>query len=239
MFNKTKSIIECTESSLLGFSTKKSYLSPVQRLFFYPLVYLQVGFVDFVRPLKIWSLFSFVIALALSFLVKNSILDSNSYIASLNIFVWFFLLLISFSTPSSYAFNGVTELTVNNTVIILSEHEINSVDSLELLEDNVDKIEERIDERVKFYKWLIGSAWAGYILFINFQFRVISISDMKPDKNFLDSLFETSVYLSLFSLFALTLMMSYKRASKILISNLRYACVQKKSLLQKVDIDLT
>jgi hypothetical protein len=233
VFDKTKSILESTESSLLGFSTKKNYLDPVQRLFIYPFMFLKMGFGDFTRPMAIWSSISFVLILVLTLLVSKTELPPNAYVILLNICVWGLLLLISFSTPSSYAFYGATGASVKNTVIILSDNNVNSVVDVDLLESNIEKVEDRIDERVKFYKWLIASVWGSYILLINFQLRFISLSGTKPDEAFLKSTVESLGYLMLFSVVALLFMVCYKRASKMLVANIRYACVQQKSSSQK------
>ncbi|ODS04601.1 hypothetical protein VSF3289_03740 [Vibrio scophthalmi] len=150
------------------------------------------------------------------------------FLILLNICMWGILLLTVFLTPSAYAFYGATEVSVNKVVDILDKNGVQSKSDIELLESNLEKIEERIEARVKFYKWIIGAFWGLYLLLLNFQLRFLSLSGKKIDDNFLDSSSEEFLYVVLFTVFALLAMVSYKRASNMLIANLQYACVEQK-----------
>ncbi|MBF4286064.1 hypothetical protein EAY45_25265, partial [Vibrio anguillarum] len=68
-----------------------------------------------------------------------------------------------------------------------------------------------------------------YLLAFNFQLRFLSLSDKPIDETFLKSSFEGFMYVILFTVFALLSMISYKRASNMLIANLQFACVEQKS----------
>ncbi|WP_214655596.1 hypothetical protein, partial [Vibrio anguillarum] len=72
------------------------------------------------------------------------------------------MLLTTFLTPSTYAFYGATEVSVNKIVDILDENGVKSESDIELLESNLEKVEKRIEARVKFYKWIIGAFWGLY-----------------------------------------------------------------------------
>ena len=228
MFIKTKNILEASESALLGFSTSRNLLSPMQRLFFYPLVYLKVGFGDFTRPMAVWSFTSFVLLILLAILSSSVELPREAFLIFFNVSMWGVLLLITFLTPSTYAFYGATDASVNKVVDILNDNNVKSEADIELLECNIEKIELRIEARVNFYKWVIGVFWGLYILLLNFQLRVFSLSEKTFDEEFLRSNFEDFLYVMVFTVVSLIAMVSYKRASNMLIANLQYACIEQK-----------
>ncbi|WP_305819443.1 hypothetical protein [Photobacterium leiognathi] len=229
MFIKTKEILEASESALLGFSINRSLLKPVQRLFVYPLVYLKLGFGDFTKPMAVWSFTSFALMVLLALFSSSMEMPQDIFLILFNICIWGILLLTIFSTPSTYAFYGATEASVNKIVDIFDENGVQSESDVELLESNLEKVEQRIDAKVKFYKWIIGAFWGLYLLSLNLQLRFLSLSDKKIDDTFLNSSFEEFLYVVLFTVFALLAMISYKRASNMLIANLQYACVEQKS----------
>ena len=142
--------------------------------------------------------------------------------------MWGVLLLITFLTPSTYAFYGATDASVNKVVDILNDNNVKSEADIEFLECNIEKIELRIEARVNFYKWVIGVFWGLYILLLNFQLRVFSLSEKTFDEEFLRSNFEDFLYVMVFTVVSLVAMVSYKRASNMLIANLQYACIEQK-----------
>ena len=229
MFIKTKEILEASESALLGFSINRSLLKPVQRLFVYPLVYLKLGFGDFTKPMAVWSFTSFAFMVLLALFSSSMEMPQEIFLILFNICIWGILLLTIFSTPSTYAFYGATEASVNKIVDILDENGVQSESDIELLESNLEKVEQRIEAKVKFYKWIIGAFWGLYLLSLNFQLRFLSLSGKKIDDTLLNSGFEEFLYVVLFTVFALLAMISYKRASNMLIANLQYACVEQKA----------
>ncbi|EGQ9275242.1 hypothetical protein HJ059_22585 [Vibrio parahaemolyticus] len=229
MFIKTKEILEASESALLGFSINRSLLKPVQRFFVYPLVYLKIGFGDFTKPMAVWSFCSFAALVVLALFSSKIEMPREIFLILTNICIWGVLLLTTFLTPSTYAFYGATEVSVNKIVDILDENGVKSESDIELLESNLEKVEKRIEARVKFYKWIIGAFWGLYLLAFNFQLRFLSLSDKPIDGTFLKSSFEGFLYVILFTVFALLAMISYKRASNMLIANLQFACVEQKS----------
>lgn len=228
MFIKTKNILEASESALLGFSTSRNLLSPMQRLFFYPLVYLKVGFGDFTRPMAVWSFTSFALLTFLAILSSHVELPREAFLIFFNVSMWGVLLLITFLTPSTYAFYGATYASVNKVVDILNDNNVKSEADIEFLECNIEKIELRIEARVNFYKWIIGVFWGLYVLLLNFQLRVFSLSEKTFDEEFLKSNFEDFLYVMVFTVVSLIAMVSYKRASNMLIANLQYACIEQK-----------
>ena len=235
MFIKTKEILEASESALLGFTSNRSVLKPVQRFVIYPLVYLRVGFGDFTKPMAIWSLASFILLLVLTLFSSSFEMPNERFLVSFNVCIWVVLLLTMFSTPSSYAFYGATEASVNRIVEILDQNNVHKEVDVELLEENMEKVEKRIEARVDFYKWIIGSFWGLYILLVNFELRFVSLSGKPIGDDFLQSTFESFLYVILFTAFALLAMISYKRASKMLMANLHYACVEQRARQQPLN----
>lgn len=229
MFTKTKEILEASEAALLGFSINRNLLKPAQRLFVYPLIYLKVGFGDFTKPMIVWSFCSFTAFVALAIFSSSTEMPREIFLILTNICIWGILLLTTFLTPSTYAFYGATEFSVNKVVEILNENGVQSEADIELLESNIEKVEQRIETRVNFYKWIIGSFWGLYLLAFNFQLRFISLSNKQVDETFIKSSFEDFMYAILFTMLALLAMISYKRASNMLIANLQFACTEQKS----------
>lgn len=229
MFTKTKEILDASEAALLGFSINRKLLKPVQRLFVYPLIYLKVGFGDFTKPMVVWSLCSFTAFVALAIFSSSTEMPREIFLILTNICIWGILLLTTFLTPSTYAFYGATEFSVNKVVEILNENGVQSETDIELLESNIEKVEQRIEARVNFYKWIIGSFWGLYLLAFNFQLRFISLSNKQIDEAFIKSSFEDFMYAILFTMLALLAMISYKRTSNMLIANLQFACTEQKS----------
>lgn len=232
MFIKTRAILEASESALLGFSSNRSLLKPVQRLFIYPLVYLKVGFGDFTKPMAIWSLASFTLLVVLTLFSSSFEMPNEIFLVSFNACIWGVLLLTMFSTPSSYAFYGATDASVSRIVEILDQNNVHKEVDVELLEENIKKVEKRIEARVGFYKWIIGSFWGLYFLLVNFELRFVSLSGKPISDDLLQSTFESFLYVILFTAFALLAMISYKRASNMLMANLQYACVEQKARQQ-------
>ncbi|MFT7279053.1 MAG: hypothetical protein ACI8WI_002605 [Pseudoalteromonas distincta] len=232
MFSRAKSIIESTESNLLGFKAKKGYLNLFQRLFVYPFMFLKMGFENITRPIAVWLFILFIMFFIISLFSQYLAISPEVYVLLINISLWVVLFSLSFSTPSSYCFYEITDKTINSTLEILNENKIDSVDRIDSLESNIDMISERIEDRGKFYKWLIGLVWGGLLLYINFQFRLANLSATQPNDSFIADIIEKSFYVASFTSVALILMMSYIRASKILVANLKYACIQHKSLLK-------
>lgn len=230
MFKKTRNILETTESVLLGFRAHKSHLKFVERFFFYPIIYLNLGFKDIViKPLTVWSFVSIVIVVALLFFSKTLDISPLTLSDLIDLTFIITLFLTIFSTPSSYAFYGMDDKTVEKIKLILRDNDIATVKRLELLEQHLEMIDERTEARIKFYKTLIGVFWGLNLIFYNFQFRFATISGVRVDESWAQDFFETFIYVLLGTAAALFVMLCYRRASKIVTSCIQYACIDLKS----------
>ena len=230
ILEKTKQVLGAAESELLGFPQNKNLIKPFLRLFIYPIFYLKLGFKDLTRPFAVSSAISFLLIVLFVLVANSANIPQDITMIVFNVSTWGVLLLVSFSTPSSYAFYGVKESDLTNVVNILTKNGINTSKEIELFEKNLDRISERIDERVKFYRWLIGLFWALYLLFNNFHFRLIGLTKREMHENDMSNFFSSVFNVMLFTGVALLVMACYKRASKVLLSYLYYACVEKKSM---------
>ena len=103
---------------------------------------------------------------------------------------------------------------MNKVVSILDDKGVKLKLEIELLESNLEKVEQRIDARVKFYKWVIGAFWGLYLLSVNFQLRFFGTAN-KLDEVFVRSTLEDFLLVTLFTLLALIAMISYKRVRLI------------------------
>ncbi|MAX33565.1 MAG: hypothetical protein CME72_10945 [Halomonadaceae bacterium] len=105
---------------------------------------------------------------------------------------------------------------------------INDVETIELVEENMGKIQERITARISAYKWLVGSLWAFFTLILN---QHLNISLKSSPENWSGVVFDNIVALSFFvaiSLVALAIIYSYKRASDLLMKTVGFGLVEAK-----------
>ncbi|RJE72402.1 hypothetical protein BGP78_20560 [Pseudoalteromonas sp. MSK9-3] len=123
---------------------------------------------------------------------------------------------------------------IENVTKFIEESGLDSSDKIELLEENLEKLNERIVSRVSFYKWVLGAAWAIYVVTFNLKIKLLPKAE---DINFLKILTEsvTSFWLSMFSaVVILILITGYKRASEMLIKSIEFACIQSKYRILKM-----
>ena len=118
---------------------------------------------------------------------------------------------------------------------LLRKEKIETIESTELVEENIKRVYDRINSRVSFYKWLVGAAWTMYILFFSIEMRVLlSSKSTLSNTDFSNVALYFSIYFSS-ALFAMLLIVGYKRASEILIKTIEYACTQNKHEIMKSD----
>ncbi len=138
------------------------------------------------------------------------------------------LFLVVFAMPSTYAFSGVTHELVKKVVVILEKNGVDSEAKIELLEDNLEKVAQRIDARVSFYKWLLGAVWAAYLLVLNIEFRFILKLEADELTKALSENLSSFIVMAFFTIAALLLVVGYKKAANVLVKSIEFSCIEYK-----------
>lgn len=233
MFELTQKIIEEAEANLVKFTFNNKHLNKMARWVWFPLMYLAVGLKDFYKPAKFWIFSLTVLLLILALLFENFVVlkEYSPYI--FNFCLYFSMVLAIFSMPSTYAYYGVEKEYIINVLSILETEGIKTVDDIELLEQNIEKVHDRIAARVSFYKWIVGMSWTIYLLVISIETRFIAELDDETLSQAISDNISTFVLTAFATLAALSLVVGYKRASETLIKSIEFACVEYKALLLK------
>lgn len=227
MFELTQKILKKIEASILGLPSDKPW-SWLTRHLFFPVKYMKLGFREFFRPFNFWAIFIFVLIGLLLIANSEFSFEPGVFSVLVSLIVYFSLVLMIFAVPSTYAYHGVTNDYTKIAMKIIEGEGVDSPEKIELFEENIAKIYERIGSRVSFYKWLIGALWAIYIISLNLELRILlKISD----SNMLSAIFESMKHfwwVLMCATFVLLLVVCYKRASDLLIKSIEFGCVDLK-----------
>lgn len=233
MFELTQKIIEITEADLVNFNSNNKYLSKIARWLWFPLMYLTLGLKDFFKPTKFWWFLLFALFVVMTFVFNNFEIPKEYTAYIFNFFFYFSMVLAMFSMPSMYAYYGVEKGYILKVILILESEGIKTVDEIELLEQNIEKVHERISARISFYKWIVGMTWTIYLLIISLETRFIARLDDETLSRAISDNISTFVLTAFATLAALSLVVGYKRASETLIKTIEFACVDYKAILLK------
>ncbi|MCW8932634.1 MAG: hypothetical protein OQL19_20665 [Gammaproteobacteria bacterium] len=232
MYNITQTVMEKTEALILNLPSESKLWSTATRLFIFPFKYLLLGLGEFFRPASIWAYVAFALLIISSFMINNLNIQREYTTLIFSICIYLPMVLVIFAVPSTYAYYGVQDYHVKKIVEVLEQLEVNSIEKIELLEENIEKIYSRILSRITFYKWLVGSIWALFIIITNIEIRILL---KVQNEGWQQAIGDNIIYFSIFlfaTLFALLLIVGYKRASELLIKSIEFSCVEKKYLLQ-------
>jgi len=233
MFQKTQKIIEKTEGYLLDLPTDRSLWKFITRFAVFPFKYLYLGIKELFKPVSLWAFSVFILLIIGTFLMEAAKIDTEYYLFILNFCIYVPMALVIFAVPSTYCYYGVNNKHVQEIVEFLKQESFNTVDEIELFEENIEKIYSRILLRISFYKWFIGIIWAIYIFFANIEIRMMSKAQVTGWENELfEKIFSWGMFLT-FTIIVFTLIVSYKRASEILIKSIEFSCVEYKYRLLK------
>ncbi|ROS05735.1 hypothetical protein EDC56_1286 [Sinobacterium caligoides] len=238
MFQMTKRILEKTEASILGLSTDHKAWSFFTRFVLFPFSYLRIGVEEFFKPLGVYSFVLIIIFSFFTLMASSSFNDHREYsvyILSLSVFLP--MIPAIFSVPSTYAYYGVTDKHVKITTDHIEKERLDTIEKIELLEENIDKIYSRVTARVSFYKWLVGAIWAVYIFGLNIQIKILPKDDLTFIGSFLSQGFLIFSIVFFSTLSAIILVVGYKRASDLIIKSIEFGCVQKKHDLLELGLE--
>lgn len=234
MFEITKNIIEETEFSVLELKHNRNSWGMFARHIIFPLRFLRLGLGDFLSPVSIYSLITFIL-IFLASQASHIFSIPKEYITILfNCCLCIPMAIVIFAAPSTYAYYGINTSNVKKVSGIIASNGLDSKEKIELLEKNLELIEERVNARVSFYKWLVASLWAIYIIIFNIEIRYELGEKLSSNKaNWIETLITFSFTL-VFTMMALLLIAAYKRASDHLVKCVKFGCIEQKfELLDK------
>ena len=233
MFESTKNILEKTEAHILKLPSDNKLWSLFTRYMVFPLKYLWLGLGEFFKPASLWVIVSMVLMTAVLMIKKDFDINPEYLIFIMNFCIYFPMILVIFAVPSTYSYYVVKDDYIQITVKNIESENMDSIEKIELLEENIEKIYSRICSRVSFYKWLVGAVWTLYLVILNFELRFLMNSSVQSvNQAISENIF--SFGLVLFSAIGvLLLVVGYKRASDVLIKSIEFGCVEKKYRLLK------
>lgn len=228
MFQITQRILQDTEALLLNFPAQNKVWKWTTRHIVFPFKLLKLGSKDILKPASFWAILSFISIMLFTFFSQKIGIPVEYRGTTINITISVIMILAVFGIPSTYAFNGVKDKDVAKVRDIIQKEGIDTVNNTELVEENIERIFVRISSRVSFYKRLIGTFWTLYIVYFTIQMRFFLSANTEVKNSDLSS---TLLYFFIFFLSSALLMftiISYQRASEILIRTIEYACTQNK-----------
>jgi len=242
IFTLTEKILQNNEMKILNYKDKQfipeiPFINNVLNKIFYlinkyityPFKYLLLGAKDFFKPFFIWSIISFIFLIIFSTFIPQTNNISQGFISFvLNIILVIPMFLVVFSVPTTYAFYGLNNNKVMDITHDLIHLEIHNKITVEYIEKNLEKIYLRVMARYTTYKWIIGSIWFISVYFITTNMRIgLKIPDTPWIKILQDSITSFS-FLLMFTLFAVLILTSYKRASDILFKSIEFSLIELK-----------
>ena len=233
IFDLTQKIIEDAEAYILNHESQTKIGFWLSQQIIFPFKFLILGSEDLFKPFAKWSVLSFVFLMLGTYFVSKSEFPPEIATFIISICIYVPMGLVIFSVPSTYAYYGVKKKNVEKIYEYLLELNINNVGEVELIEDNLERIYARVVSRVSAYKFIIGASWAFFTLIFNQQ---MNVALKTAPENILIVLQENMINLALFitfSLLAMWLITSYKRASDLLFKSVEFGFVELKNKMKQ------
>ena len=226
MFEQTRKIVEKTEAHIVGFRYDNETLNFGARLVWFPLQYLWLGLKEYFKPAKVGYVLLMVLW-GLSHPVAKQLQIADEYYVFI-IYGGFLgaLFFTMFAMPSTYVFSGVSKNLVDSVVNIMKNQQVNTKEDIELIEKNIEKIGERISSRIAFYKWLVGVAWGVYIFSLNVEMRFLVKLDGDALTKAISNNLTPFIIMMMSTIFALLIVVGYKKASDLLVKSIEFACIE-------------
>lgn len=228
MFRKTQKIIEETEVQILGSQLDASVPRLIRKYVFFPMKCLKLGVGEFFRPASVCFFISFILSVIALISIKHFQAPSELSVFIYSLVIIIPALLSIFSVPSTYANFGVTDQHIEATIDVIERNGIKSEAEVEMLTDNIDKVNNRIDSRIKFYKLTVGAVWAVYLFFFNIHFRaLLGLDDSKLQEGLTQEILDFGSF-ALLTAVGLSSIVSYKKACDVLIKSIEFSCSELK-----------
>jgi hypothetical protein len=228
MFESTQRVLEKTEAHILQLPSNNKLWSVFTRYMVFPFKYLLLGLGELFKPASLWAFTWFGLMIVATIINKKFNINPQYSILIINFCLFSPMILVIFAVPSTYSYYGVKSDYIEVIAQNIELEEIDTIEKIELLEENIEKIYSRICSRVSFYKWLLGSFWALYALIFSFELRfLIKSGEESVNQEISGNIF--SFVVMLFSVLGiLLLVIGYKRASDLLINSIEFSCVEQK-----------
>lgn len=228
-----KKIFDYTESYILGYAPGHRVESWFLKRFWFPFKYIFKGGGELFWPFMKWSWMFLASFVAMTYIVKeNQTPQFVLFLAWLCAFIPMFL--VMFSLPSTYAYYGVKPKHINDVVDYIEQQGIASVELVDLFEKCLEKIKERVAARVSAFKWVVGVGWALFTFTTNLEIGILLRKDPSQWVDAASKLTFDLFGFVFFSVIAITLVFSYKRASDLLVKTLEYSALEIKFRLKAV-----
>ncbi|MCP4158701.1 MAG: hypothetical protein GY760_01395 [Deltaproteobacteria bacterium] len=226
MFETTQDIVNKTEAYILKKPYEFELSGLMKRYFTFPLYLLLCGFNELIKPILIFC-FTYIFSLIVINVID--IQEFNSMI--MNICLIFTLFVICFAMPSTYAYSGISKTIVNSITKIVEHAGIDSIDKIELLEENIEKISIRINNRITFYKWLIGAIWAIYLIINKFETKLILSGKVESINKVLNSSTKELALTLVIMAATLFAVLCYQKANEFIVKSIEFGCIDLKCKL--------
>lgn len=234
LYEKTKLIVEKTESIIINFKLSGGWIYSACRFLVFPLKYIQTGISELFRPASVGSFFAFALILLCPVIMKYFGVAKEYYSIVLNVIMILPALLVIFAVPTTFMSNGVKSKNVEAVVFELKSAGFVDSDELDLFEKNVEKFSSRVDSRVTFYRWVVGVFWALYVIIFNLNIRFASEQQaITFAEKFREHILSFAIMLVAVAI-CIVLIIAYKRASELLFTTLEVGCTEYRYLLLQV-----
>lgn len=228
LYKITQEIVEDTEDLLLNTKLKLLPARWVHRQALAPIKLLFLGSAEVFRPLTKWAFMAIASLLLGTLFIQTTEIPIEHAQAVLLFLMYAPIILVMFAVPSTYTFSDLKPHQIVGVSRIITSKLIDSEDKLKLFEKNLEAIENRTTERVRSFKWLIGSFWAASLFFLT-QINSFTLKSKNFDlnKTLQDnmSFLVTAMMITIISLWITT---SYKRATEAIFKSIKYSICEIK-----------
>ncbi|PTU76014.1 hypothetical protein [Pseudomonas mangrovi] len=226
LYETTQKIIEDAEDYLLNTKLNSRTGRWLHRQLLAPLALILFGSKEALKPFTKWGAMAFIFLLSGSLILKGTHASIETTQTVLLAIIYGSVPLIMFAAPSTYIFSELTPNQITAISKSITSHGVESPDKIDLIEENLKLAEERAKERIKSFKWLIGTCWALAILITN-QLNSLTTKSESFDLNRTlqnNFIFLTSAILA--TLLALWITISYKRATEAIFKAIKYSLLE-------------
>jgi len=228
MFNTAQVVLDKTESLLVSKNYNNRFVKWISKCIGGPFSFLLLGWDELIRPMKSSIVIFFILSIILVLTVKNLDIQLEMQRAWFSIICIVTFMITAFSLPSTFSFSGVSAQNVNEVADLIEAEKIETVQDVELLEQNFEIVFKHVYSRVKFYQLLIATSWGLYLYYFNFGVLLFFKKGIQEGGNELGNHMGLLVLTALITLVALLFVSAYKRANERLTKTIQFACIQVK-----------
>lgn len=233
LYKITQEIVEDTEDFLLNTKIQSRPARWIHRQVLAPIKFLFLGSAEVFRPFSKWAFMALAFLIIGTFVIKKLEIPADHAQAALLFLMYAPIILVMFAAPSTYTFSDLKPPQIIGISKIITSRHVDSENKLNLIEKNLETIENRTIERVKSFKWLIGTFWAiSIFLLTQMNSFTLKTKDFDLNKVLQDNMdfLTTATIITILSLWVTT---SYKRATEAIFKSIKYSiCEIKLSFIE-------